>query len=152
MIVICKWITHAFESACSCVRKLFSVLISIFRVDLTNYRRILDCFGMMFGLALNYVKSSIIPFNCSKNIVDNLRASFGCLLSSLPIIYLGIPLGANPQRVSTWRPIVDKIEKKLSGWRANLLSKAGRLVLIKMVLNSLPIYYLGLFKMPKTIS
>ena len=33
-----------------------------------------------------------------------------------------------------------------------MLSKASRLVLIKIVLNSLPIYYLGLLKMPKAIA
>ena len=47
---------------------------------------------------------------------------------------------------------VRELEKKLSRWRANLLSKAGRLVLIKIVLNSLSLYYLGLFKMPKAVA
>ena len=63
----------------------------------------------------------------------------GCCVADLPIKYLGIPLGANPRRKETWKPIIEKIEKKLSGWRASLLSQAGRLVLIKSVINSLPI-------------
>lgn len=78
--------------------------------------------------------------------------SFGCLSASLPITYLGIPLGANPRKITTWRPIIEKVEKKLSGWRSHLLSKTGKLVLIKTILNTVPLYYLGLFKMPKAIA
>ena len=66
--------------------------------------------------------------------------------------YLGIPLGANPKRIETWKPIIDRIEKKLSTWKGRILSKASRLVLIKSVLNSLPLYYLGLFKMPSEVA
>ena len=116
---------------------------------LKSYRRILECFGVMSGLALNYDKSIIIPLDWSEELVVNLKSCLGCSESKLPITYLGIPLGASPRRVSTWRPILEKIEKKLS---SGLLSKVGRLVLIKIVLNSLPIYYLGPFKMPKVVA
>lgn len=74
------------------------------------------------------------------------------MVSSLPTTYLGIPLGANPRKVDTWNPIINRIKKKLSGWKINLLSRAGRLTLIKAVLNNLPMYYLGIFKMPKLVA
>ena len=70
----------------------------------------------------------------------------------MPTTYLGIPLGANPRKVDTWNPIINRIKKKLSGWKINLLSRAGRLTLIKAVLNNLPMYYLGIFKMPKLVA
>ena len=107
---------------------------------------------MMTWLAINYDKFAIIPVNCSKEKISRLKARLGCLVVSLPTTYLGIPLGANRNRVATWKPIIDKIEKKLSWWRTNLLPKAGRLVLIRIILNSPPNYYLSLFKMSKAIS
>ena len=70
----------------------------------------------------------------------------------LPITYLGIPLGANMKKVSSWQPILDRIQAKLQTWKSSCLSRAGRLVLIKAVLNSLPLYYLSLFSMPKRVA
>ncbi|XP_015945602.1 uncharacterized protein LOC107470706 [Arachis duranensis] len=83
---------------------------------------------------------------------NNMCSLLGCKEAKLPVRYLGIPLGANPRLVKTWKPIIDKVEEKLSLWKAKVLNKAGKLVLIKSVLNSLPVYYLSLYKMPKAVA
>ncbi|XP_015932729.1 uncharacterized protein LOC107459017 [Arachis duranensis] len=70
----------------------------------------------------------------------------------LPVRYLEISLGANPHLVKTWKPVIDKVEEKLSLWKAKVLNKAGKLVLIKSVLNSLLVYYLSLYKMSKAVT
>ena len=77
--------------------------------------RILDCFGIMLGLSINYDKSAIIPINCEEQRVEQIKVYLGCLVTSLPIKYLDIPLGANPRHLETWKPIIEKIKKKLSG-------------------------------------
>jgi len=76
----------------------------------------------------------------------------GCEFVKLPILYLGIPLGANMKKSASWQPIIDKIQSKLQAWKCSCLSRAGRLTLIKAVLNCLPIYYLSLFSMPKKVA
>ena len=52
------------------------------------------------------------------------KESLGCIIASLPLKYLGIPLGANPKHLETWKLILNKIpkKKKLSGWKASLIS------------------------------
>ena len=117
-----------------------------------TYKCILDCFGIISGLSINYDKSAIIPLNYSERKTMQLKKSLGCLVELLTIRYLGVPLGANPKKINTWKPILDKIERKLSCWKSSLLSKARRLVIIKAVLNNLSVYYLSLFQMPKTFA
>ena len=63
-----------------------------------------------------------------------------------------LPLGVSMRKVSAWNPILQKIQRKLMTWKAKTLPRAGRLVLIKSVLNSLPLYYLSLFKMSKAVT
>ena len=106
----------------------------------------------MSGLSKNYGKSTLIPLNYDKEWTSKMSRILGCIVTNLLIKYLQIPLGATLKRVETWRPILQKIEKKLSMWKAKFLSKAGRLVLAKLVLNSLPLCYLDLFKMLKVVA
>ncbi|XP_072076830.1 uncharacterized protein [Arachis hypogaea] len=104
------------------------------------------------GLCINFDKSSLIPINCEEQWIQRMCNLLGCKGDTLPVKYLGISLGANPRLVKTWKPILDKVEEKLSLWEAKVLNKAGKLVLIKSVLNSLPVFYLSLFKMPKAVA
>jgi hypothetical protein len=48
--------------------------------------------------------------------------------------------------------IVEKMERKLAGWKSLYLSKGGRLTLLKITLSSLPTYYLSLFTIPISVA
>ena len=47
------------------------------------------------------------------------------------------------------QPIVDKIADMLPGWKAALMSTAGRAVLVKAVLTVIPVYLLIALDVPK---
>lgn len=43
----------------------------------------------------------------------------------------------------------DKVAKKMQGWKRNLLSQAGKEVMIKAVVNAIPAYAMHCFRFPK---
>ena len=74
-----------------------------------------------------------------------------CELLTIPFLYLGILIGANPRGSELWDPIVKKCERKLAKWKQKFLSFRGRVTLIKVVLNSISIYFFSFFRVPKSI-
>ncbi|XP_039169323.1 uncharacterized mitochondrial protein AtMg00310-like [Eucalyptus grandis] len=44
-----------------------------------------------------------------------------------------------------------RVDRKLEGWKEQLISKAGKEVLIKMVVQALPQYAMNIFKIPLSI-
>ena len=75
-----------------------------------------------------------------------------CRVGSLPMTYIGMPLGAHYKDSSIWNPIIEKMERRLSGWKHIYLSKDGRLTLLKSTLSSLPTYFLSLFTIPQAVA
>ncbi|XP_057746699.1 uncharacterized protein LOC130965963 [Arachis stenosperma] len=116
-----------------------------------NYARLLKYFEVTSGLHINFDKSILIPINCEQSWTCNMCNLLGCNEANLLVRYLGISLRANPRQVNTWKPIIDKVEEKISFWKEKVLNKVDKLVLIKFVLNSLLVYYLILYKMPRTV-
>ncbi|CAL5388524.1 unnamed protein product [Camellia sinensis] len=116
--------------------------------EIIMLKRILRCFEVMSGLKINFHKSIVCGIGVEEELVKEFAKTLNCLNQSLPLSYLGLPLGANPRRRSTWQPVVEKFKKKLASWKRRFLSFAGKLTLVKSVLSSLPLYFLSIFKMP----
>jgi hypothetical protein len=62
-----------------------------------------------------------------------------------------MPLRASYKAVAIWNPILEKLERRLSGKQKLYLSKGGRLTLLKSTLSSLPTYFLSLFTIPISV-
>ncbi len=58
-------------------------------------------------------------------------------------MYLGVPLSLGAQWRDYWQGILDKFRSKVSHWTYSWLSSAGRVVFLKSVVQSLPIYRCG---------
>ncbi|KAJ0621814.1 putative RNA-directed DNA polymerase [Helianthus annuus] len=110
--------------------------------------RILRVFHLCSGLKININKSSLIGVGVTQEEVVDMAAVLGCQVGEYPFTYLGITVGANMNRIVNWRPIYDTLESRLASWKARNLSIGGRVVLLKSVLESLPVYFMSLFKAP----
>ncbi|GKB37953.1 RNA-directed DNA polymerase, eukaryota [Tanacetum coccineum] len=111
----------------------------------------LHCFFLSSGLKINVHKSSIFGIGVRLSQVNTMAALFGCTANSTPFTYLGVKVGANMKRTSSWDVVVNKVTSKLSSWKAKTLSVGGRLTLIKSVLGAIPTYYMSLFKAPEGV-
>ena len=58
--------------------------------------------------------------------------------------YLGFQLKPNAYQKGDWMWLIAKIEKRIKGWSHRWLSWAGRLDLVKSVLEAIPFYWMAL--------
>ena len=107
-------------------------------------RMALTCFEAVIGLKVNMSKSEMVLVGEVAGL-SALADLLYCHTRTLPLQYLGMPLGASYKALAIWTPIVEKIERRLAGWQKVYLSRGGRLTLLKSTLSSLPTYYLSLF-------
>ena len=77
-------------------------------------RMILIWFEAVSGLKINLSKSELVPIGMVHNL-DLLLNVLGCKQGTLPMKYLGLPLGAKFKLcLITWNPILEKIEQRLA--------------------------------------
>jgi len=81
-----------------------------------------------------------------------LAGILGCSIDSFPTSYLDLPLGAKFKDKSIWEYVVERFERRLSGWKSKYLSKGGRLTPIKSVLLSIPAHFLSLLPLPVSVA
>ncbi|WVZ53201.1 hypothetical protein U9M48_004174 [Paspalum notatum var. saurae] len=112
--------------------------------DLRLIRDLLDCFGQVAGLKTNLLKSSATPIQCAD---EDIAYS----IKSFPCTYLGLPLTVHKPTKADFMKVIDKVADKLPGWKAPLLNKAGRLVVVKTVLTAVTIHLLIAWDLPKWV-
>lgn len=63
--------------------------------------------------------------------------------------YLGFPSLVGRARSKYFKGILDRVRSKLRNWKLKFLSQARKEILIKLVLKTIPIYSIGVYKLPK---
>ena len=113
-----------------------------------HFKFLLACFEHLQGMKINYHKSDLLTLNTSEEEQNILARLFCCNISSFPIKYLVVPLHYTKQKREDIQPAVDQLIKRISGWKRQLLSSAGKLTLLKLCMASIPIYLLSVIKFP----
>src|SRR4030042_159781 len=65
--------------------------------------------------------------------------------------YLGLPSMIGRDRTSVFAYIKDRVWHKINSWSSKCLSKAGKEIMIKSVLQAIPSYVMSIFKIPNSI-
>lgn len=118
---------------------------------LVSFKLVLRLFTSISGLKVNYSKSIFIPMNVPATDQSWVKAVMGCKQSTFPVTYLGMPLTLKRPNKQLFVPLIERIEKRLTGWQSKMLSRGGRLELLQTVLSSVPVYYMICFKVPKWV-
>jgi hypothetical protein len=114
-------------------------------------RAVLILFEAISGLKVNFTKSQLVGVNVHQSWLTEAALVMRCRVGCFPFVYLGLPIGGNARLLSLWEPLIHHIKSRLSGWKSKHLSFGGRLVLLRSVLSSMPVYALSFFKAPSGI-
>ena len=130
-------------------------LILFAKVDLSNcstIRDVLDDFCAVSGQTISDSKSKVY---FSPNVDQDTRESLSDILgfTSTPNLgkYLGIPIRHPNLSSQDFNFVLDRVKQKLVGWKANLLSLAGRAVLVQTSTSTIPAYTMQCSFLPDRI-
>lgn len=97
------------------------------QVQVDEVKSILDLFCFFSGQKVNLQKSSVyFSSNVHASTADSLSRSLGVPTTHALGKYLGFPVIHHRVSKQSYEFLVDKVRKKLSGWKARTLSFAGR--------------------------
>jgi len=80
-------------------------------------KTILRTFELVSGLKINFVKSGFGAFGVTTQWKQQVAKYLNCGLLTFPLVYLGIPIGANPRQRHMWDSIIQKCDRKLGKWK-----------------------------------
>uniref|UniRef100_A0A2N9I899 Reverse transcriptase domain-containing protein n=1 Tax=Fagus sylvatica TaxID=28930 RepID=A0A2N9I899_FAGSY len=111
------------------------------RKNCCHIREVLDTFCDLSGQKVNMMKSKVY---FSPNVKVDVRTDLCLVLgfNSTPNLgrYLGFPIHQPRSSSHEFDFLLDRVQGKLAGWKASMLSMAGRLILTQAVTTSIPSY------------
>ncbi|XP_019168926.1 PREDICTED: uncharacterized protein LOC109164834 [Ipomoea nil] len=111
----------------------------------------LNTYEAMSGQSVNFNKSCIL---FSPNTTADLKNAVTTVLNVDTVNnlgkYLGLPMGIGRNRKEVFSYIEAKLRHRLAGWHKNVLSRAGKEILIKSVAQALPTYTMSIYYLPLT--
>jgi hypothetical protein len=113
---------------------------------------ILDTYSAASGQDINLSKSEVFfSRNLSKAAQEDLSGIMGVKHVMGTCTYLGLPSMVGRSKKATFGFIKDRIWRKINSWRGRALSKAGKDVMIKSVLQAIPSYIMRVYLIPESI-
>jgi hypothetical protein len=113
-------------------------------------KALINSYQQASGQLVNYNKSEII---FSKKVDHNIKEEIKNILPMQEVNhfskYLGQPTFIGRAKSQVFSYILDRVGKKLKGWKEKNLSFAGRATLIKAVAQAIPTYLMSIYLIPK---
>eukprot|EP00253_Pinus_taeda_P028947 PITA_28947 len=114
-------------------------------------KSLLNDFSEASGTQVNCSKSQIFFFHTPPSVKSAVSRILGFHTASLPSMYLGAPLTASALKQLAWRTLLEKLDSKLNLWTHRSLNLASQVVLIKSILQAMPLYLFSILAAPKWV-
>ncbi|XP_058770466.1 uncharacterized protein LOC131644088 [Vicia villosa] len=117
--------------------------------EVSHLMEILTIYANASGQEINLTKSEVF---FSRNLSIPAQEDIAKIMGVRHVFgtgtYLGLPSMIGRRKKETFAFIKDRIWKRINSWRGRSLSKAGKEVMIKSVLQSIPSYIMSVFIIP----
>ena len=115
-------------------------------------RNILSNYEKCSGQTVNKDKSAIL---FSANVTNDVKGSFlhhiGITSEVFNEKYLGLPVFIGKSKAKAFAFLKQKIWSRIQGWKEKLLSKAGKEILIKAIVQAILVYAMLCFYLTKSV-
>ncbi|XP_019231693.1 PREDICTED: uncharacterized protein LOC109212501 [Nicotiana attenuata] len=113
---------------------------------------VLNAYEAASGQLTNKAKSAVYVHNsASEEVVRKIERITGIGKHEFPFIYLGCPIFYTRRKMAFYEGMITKVLDKIQAWKGKLLSIGGMAVLIKSVLQSMPIHLLSTVNPPANV-
>lgn len=94
-----------------------------------------------------------IFFSANTDVEQKLEVcqALNIMTESLNDTYLGLPTKIGLDRSDSFRHLIDRVVKRINGWKEKMLSMGGKEVLIKSIAHVVPVYAMMVFQVLKSI-
>ena len=119
--------------------------------EVRSFKKCLTLFARASGLVVNPNKSQIFFMNTDIITQRNIIRILGFSKGIIPSKYLVIPPGMGQLKKASWQDLLDKMKKNLSNWVLRPLNLPSCLILVKAVMQAMPIYLFSILSALKSV-
>jgi len=129
--------------------------IFFIRGDMKNLQalnEVLHLYSEGTGQQINFQKSSLFfGDKCPEQVKDRVKSYINVRNVVVQANYLGMPSWVGRSPTSTFNFLPERMWRKIRGWNDRPLSRAGKEVMFKSVIQAIPIYVMSCFRLPAAI-
>jgi hypothetical protein len=115
-----------------------------------HLQQILSLYENASGQMINKDKTAaMFSKNTPTQVKSRILAELGISHTTTNDRYLGLPVHIGKLRRKSFEYIKQKVWTRIQGWQEKLLSKAGKEILIKAVVQAIPTYAMSCFDLTK---
>lgn len=128
------------------------IFIKANQTESATMKQTLDIYGKASGQIINYHKSAVsFSTNVDRIMREQVKNILQINREGVDGNYLGLPaiIGRNKRDILGF--IKDRIIHRMQNWTNRFLTKAGREILLKNVIQAIPLHAMSLFLLPKEL-